>query len=179
MFLICLWGRSIWTALIHFPLCLFSSGKLKVIICSKAQFKRRLSYITMIHSDNSIDCSPPLLFWGEGQNKTVALIRNTCYFSGICQCIRYTNSGSCSAGSEMAALWGWVRPTEVLLRSYLPIQGPTPGQIAKSTGRVCNFSHMFHKEHNYWFLYPKDKGPKGKGSMGSLLSITRPTQTVR
>lgn len=96
-------------------------------LCSKARSKSQTDiYITMIHSDNSVDLSQ--LFLRRGLNKIVALIRNTC---SLLASVSISNIQTVTAVEQALILWQgsglmWCKTQRrgLFLRALLPTQGP-------------------------------------------------------
>lgn len=161
-----------------------SSGKPK----GNAQFKRRkksitLLYITMIHSDNSVDRGPLLFFFfpppQQEENKIVALIRNTCSVSvsvsisniqtvtAVAQAVIWKSSGARDVKGRDRRFFEHFFPHRALSRS-----NSWKHSVA---ARAYNISHMLFKEPpcaiDFFHLEPRNQ--KGKGLLPRLLSIRR------
>lgn len=105
MFLICLLAYSTWTTLSapttqsRFPFCAhyFSSGQKK---------EEKKTYITMIHSDNSIDHNSFLFFTPplcqRGSEESSGTNTQHLFLFGFRQYISHMNSDSCGASSDTA-----------------------------------------------------------------------------
>lgn len=99
------------------------------------------SYITMIHSDKSIEHSWPFFSLREEENKIVALTWNTCSFSPS---VSISNAPTVTAVVRPSDTAGGQRSGGLFLGAPLSTQGQKC--TSESTvARVCNISHVLFR----------------------------------